>query len=77
MGLGQSGALSLQGCSQGHGIDGVVLKDEDVREQTSIESGTSKRGLLGNLEAHHRLHLGLGEGGETGGGKSTEKGGTV
>lgn len=51
--LGQSKALSLQGWLQGHGIDGVVMRDRDVREQTPIQSGTSKRGLLGNSGAHH------------------------
>lgn len=51
--LGQSGALSLQGWLQKHGIDGVVMRDGDVREQTSIQSGTSKRGLLGNSGPHH------------------------
>lgn len=42
--LGQSGALSLWGTvSQTHGIDGVVMRDGDVREQTPIESGSSQR----------------------------------
>lgn len=54
--LGQSGALSLRGWSHRHRIDGVVMKDEDVREQTRIESGTNKRGLVRNLGAHHHLH---------------------
>lgn len=30
--LGQSGALSLRGWSQRHGIDGVVMRDGDVRK---------------------------------------------
>lgn len=46
---GHSGALSLQGWLQKHGIDGVVMRDGDVREQTAIQSGTSKRGLLGPI----------------------------
>lgn len=53
--MGQSGALSLQGWSQRHGIDGVVMRDEDVKEQTPIESGTSKGDLLGNAGPHHHL----------------------
>lgn len=47
--LGHSGALSLQGWLQKHGIDGVVMRDGDVKEQTPIQSGTSKRGLLGPI----------------------------
>ncbi len=71
--LGQSGALSLQGWLKRNGIDGVVMRDWDVREQTPIQSGTSKRGLLGNSGAHH--HLGsLDWRAKTGGGKNREKG---
>lgn len=78
--LGQSGALSLQGWLQRHGIDGVVMRDGDVREQTPIQSGTSKRGLLGNSGAHHHLcSLGrareesLGEGGGWGVGRQSDR----
>lgn len=45
----------LCGDGQRHGIDGVVVRDGDVKEQTPIQSGTSKRGLLGNCGAHHHL----------------------
>lgn len=75
--MGHSGALSLQGWLQGHGIDGVVMRDGDVREQTPIQSGTSKGGLLGKLGAHHHLHSVLGCGGKTVGEKDREKKGTV
>lgn len=44
--LGQSGALSLQGWPQKHGIDGVVMRDCDAEKQTAIQSGTSMGGLL-------------------------------
>ena len=53
--LGQSGALSLRGWSRRHGIDGVVMRDGDVREQTPIQGGTCTRGLLGNSGANHYL----------------------
>lgn len=33
----------------------MVMRDRDVREQTPIQSGTSKGGLLGKLGAHHHL----------------------
>lgn len=32
-----------------------MMKDEEDGEQISIESRTSKRGLLGNMEAYHHL----------------------
>lgn len=73
--MGQSGALSLQGWSQQHGIDGVVMRDGDVREQTPIQSGTSKRGLLGNFGAHHHLLWAGGRGIEAE--RNREEGGTV
>lgn len=76
--LGQSGALSLQGWLQRHGIDGVVMRDGDVREQTPIQSGTSKRGLLGNSGAHHQLHSLAWAGEEkVGEGRIKKKGATV
>lgn len=51
------------------------MRDGDVREQTPIQSGTSKRGLLGNSGAHHHLRSpALGSGGEIKGGKNREKG---
>lgn len=33
----------------------MVMRDRDVREQTPIQSGTSKGGLLGMLGAYHHL----------------------
>lgn len=33
----------------------MVMRDRDVREQTPIQSGTSKGGLLRKLGAHHHL----------------------
>lgn len=74
--LGHTGALSPQGWLQKHGIDGVVMRDWDVRKQTPIQSGTSTRGLLGNPGTHHRL-CSLGWGGEIVRGKNRKKKGTV
>lgn len=55
MGFGTSGALSPRGMVTDVWIDGVVMRDGDVREQTPIQSGTSERGLLGSSGAHHHL----------------------
>lgn len=75
--LGHSGALSLQGWLQKHGIDGVVMRDRDVRKQTPIQRGTSKGGLLGNSGAHHHLPSPESWGGVIGRGKNRKKKRTV
>lgn len=56
----------------------MVMRDSDVREQTPIQSGTSKGGLLGKLGAPSSPSLSvLGCGGETRGRKNSEKKGSV
>lgn len=39
------------------GIDEVVMRDWDVREQTPIQSETRKRRLVANSVAHHLYSL--------------------
>lgn len=54
--LGQSGALSLLGWSQSRGIDGVVMRDGDVREQTPFQGCVpSSWGQLEKCVDNHHL----------------------